>query len=127
MSDNRVCVAKNEKNSGADDPADHFRGDCWDHVAFDAEHRLVLSVIPGERTAETAEELVKDVRGRLCGRTPALITTDEYAAYRGAILEGFGEELVPPPTANPSRPRRPYSVAPPRLNHASVHTTRNDR
>jgi transposase-like protein len=28
-------VAKKEKNCDADDPEDRFRGDCWDHVAFD--------------------------------------------------------------------------------------------
>ena len=28
-------VAKKEKNCDEDDPEDPFRGDCWDHVAFD--------------------------------------------------------------------------------------------
>jgi transposase-like protein len=28
-------VAKEEKNCDEDDPEDQFRGDCWDHVAFD--------------------------------------------------------------------------------------------
>src|SRR5258707_526725 len=28
-------VAKKEKNCEEDDPEDRFRGDCWDHVAFD--------------------------------------------------------------------------------------------
>jgi len=37
-------------------------------------------VIPGERTAETVEGLVKDVKEGLGGRTPDLNTTDEYAA-----------------------------------------------
>jgi IS1 family transposase len=108
----------------ADDPEDQFRGDCWDHVAFDPEHRLVLAVIPGERTAETVHELVADVHERLDGRTPALITTDEYAPYQGAILETFGEEVVPPRTGKPGRPRQPYKVAPEGLNYATVHKTR---
>ena len=70
-------VAKKEKNCDEDDPEDRFRGDCWDHGAFDPEHRLVVSVVPGERTAESVRELVDDVKGRLGGRTPELITTDE--------------------------------------------------
>ena len=41
-------VAKKEKNCDEHDPEDQFRGDCWDHVAFDPEHRLVVSVVPGE-------------------------------------------------------------------------------
>src|SRR5580700_4442374 len=71
-------VAKKEKNCDDDQPADRFCGDCWDHVALDPENRLVVSVVPGERTAESVRELVDDVKGRLDGRVPELITTDEY-------------------------------------------------
>ena len=77
-------VAKKEKNCDEDDPEDQFRGDCWDHVAFDPEHRLVVSVVPGERTGESVRELVTDVKERLGDRVPELITTDEYTAYEGA-------------------------------------------
>src|SRR3954452_707102 len=76
-------VAKKEKNCDEDDPEDRSRGDCWDHVAFDPEHRLVVSVVPGGRTAESVRELVGDLKGRLGGRAPVLITTDEYSAYEG--------------------------------------------
>src|SRR5262249_46237019 len=89
-------VAKKEKNCDEDDPEDRFRGDCWDHVAFDPEHRLVLAVIPGQRTGATVQDLVQDVKERLDGRTPELITTDEYAPYKEAILEVYGQEVVPP-------------------------------
>src|SRR5215472_10069770 len=117
-------VAKKEKNCEEDDPEDQFRGDCWDHVAFDPEHRLVVSVVPGERTTESVQELVSDVKGRLGGRVPALITTDEYAPYEGAILEAFGTAVVPPRTGKRGRPRKPYKVAPAGLNYATVHKTR---
>ena len=117
-------VAKKEKNCDEDDPEDRFRGDCWDHVAFDPEHRLVVSVVPGERTAESVRELVDDVKGRLGGRTPELITTDEYSAYEGAILEAFGTAVVPPRTGKPGRPRKAYKVAPAGLRYATVHKTR---
>jgi IS1 family transposase/transposase-like protein len=117
-------VAKKEKNCDEDDPEDHFRGDCWDHVALDPEHRLVVSVVPGERTTESVQELVGDVKERLDGRVPDLITTDEYSAYEGAILEAFGTEVVPPRTGKPGRPRGPYKVAPTGLNYATVHKTR---
>ena len=117
-------VAKKEKNCDEDEPEDRFRGDCWDHVAFDPEHRLVVSVVPGERTAESVQELVGDVKERLGGRVPGLITTDEYSAYEGAILEAFGTEVVPPRTGKPGRPRSPYKVAPEGLNYATVHKTR---
>ena len=114
-------VAKKEKNCDEDDPEDQFRGDCWDHVAFDLEHRLVVSVVPGERTAESVQELVTDVKERLDGRVPELITTDEYSAYEGAILEAFGTEVVPPRTGKPGRPRKAFKVAPAELHYATVH------
>jgi hypothetical protein len=57
-------AGKKEKNCNEDDPADRFQGECWDHVAFDPEHRRVLADIPGERTAETVTELVEDVKER---------------------------------------------------------------
>jgi IS1 family transposase len=117
-------VAKKEKNCDEDDPDDQFRGDCWDHVAFDPEHRLVVSVVPGERTEESVRELVGDVKERLGGRTPELITTDEYSAYEGAILEAFGTVVVPPRTGKRGRPRKAYKVAPAGLNYATVHKTR---
>jgi IS1 family transposase/transposase-like protein len=117
-------VAKKEKNCDEDDPQDRFRGDCWDHVAFDPEHRLVVSVVPGERTTESVQELVSDVKERLDGRVPELITTDEYAPYEGAILEAFGEEVVPPRTGQPGRPKKPYKVAPARLTYATVRKLR---
>jgi hypothetical protein len=48
-------VAKKEKNCDEDDPEDQFRGDCWDHVAFDPEHRLVVSVVPGSGRRSRSE------------------------------------------------------------------------
>ena len=93
-------------------------------MAFDPEHRLVVSVVPGERTTESVEELVGDVKGRLGGQVPRLITTDEYAPYEGAILGAFGAEVVPPRTGRPGRPRSPDKVAPAGLNSATVHKTR---
>ena len=56
--------------------------------------------------------------------TNTQITTDEYAAYPAAILEVFGEEVVPPRTGKRGRPRQPFKVAPPGLNYATVHKTR---
>ena len=39
-------------NCDPDNPDDAKQGECWDHVALDPEHKLVLSVVPGKRTAE---------------------------------------------------------------------------
>jgi IS1 family transposase len=117
-------VAKKEKNCDPDDPADDRCGDHWDHVAFDPEHRLVVSVVPGERTAANVQALVQDFRQRTQGRIPNLITTDEYPAYETAILEAYGETVIPERTGKPGRPKAPYQVPPADLNYATVHKTR---
>jgi hypothetical protein len=73
MEEGWSIVAKKEKNSNEDEPRDRFRGDCLDHVAFDPEHRLVVSVVPGERTAESVRELVRGVEERLGGCAPGRV------------------------------------------------------
>ncbi len=53
-----------------------------------------------------------------------LITTDEYPAYETAILQAYGQTIVPPRTGRPGRPRAPYKVAPQDLCYATVRKTR---
>ena len=70
-------VGKKEKHCDPEKPADDCQGDHGDHVAWAAEHRLVVSVVPGERTAENVQALVEDFQKRTEGRQMNLITTDE--------------------------------------------------
>jgi IS1 family transposase len=93
-------------------------------VAFDPEHRLVVAVVPGKRTAGNVEALVRQFKRRTGGRVMDLITTDEYAPYREAILGAYGEVVTPPRTGRPVRPRKPYLVPPADLVYATVHKTR---
>src|SRR4051812_32036207 len=106
-------VAKKEANCDRDDPADDHKGDCWDHVAFDPEHKLVVAVVPGKRTAENTEALVEDFRRRTEGRLMDLMTSDDDPAYETAILRAYGETVPPPRTGKPGRPRSPYRAPPP--------------
>jgi len=117
-------VAKKEKHCDPDDPADDRKGDTWDHVALDAESRLVVSVVPGERTAENAAALVADFKRRTGGRVMDLMTSDGYPAYEAAILDAYGETITPPRTGKRGRPRAPYQVAPEGLTYAIVEKTR---
>ncbi|MEK7995215.1 MAG: hypothetical protein AAB403_15530 [Planctomycetota bacterium] len=117
-------MGKKEAHCDPENPDDDEQGDHWDHVALDPEHRLVLSVVPGKRTAENVQELVRDVKRRLEDEIPRLITTDEYPAYETAILEAYGETVVPDRTGKPGRPKHPYKVPPKDLNYATVHKTR---
>ncbi len=119
-------VGKKEKNCDPQDPLDARQGDNWDHVALDAEHRLVVSVVPGKRTSEHVRALVRDFRQRTQGRLMNLITTDEYPAYEAEILEAYGETVVPERTGRRGRPAHPYKVAPSGLRYATVHKIREN-
>ena len=72
---------------------------------MDPEHRLVVSVVPAKRTAANTETLVNDFKERTGGRPMNLITSDEYAPYKTAILKAYGEEVTPPRTGKPGRPQ----------------------
>jgi IS1 family transposase len=85
---------------------------------------LVVAVVPGKRTAGNAAALVREFHRRTAGRPMGLITTDEYAPYREAILQSYGETVTPPRTGKRGRPRKPYKVAPASLLYATVHKTR---
>jgi hypothetical protein len=93
-------------------------------VAFDPEHRLVVSVVPGARTIENTEAVVGDFKRRTAGRMMNLITSDEYSAYEGAILRAYGRTITPPRTGRPGRPKAPYMIPAPGLKYATVEKTR---
>jgi len=93
-------------------------------VAIDAESRLVVSVVPGERTAGSVAAVVEDFRRRTGGRLMALITSDGYPAYEEAILDAYGETITPPRTGKRGRPRAAYKVAPEGLTYAVIEKAR---
>ena len=95
-------VAKKQANCDPTDPADDHKGDWWDHVAYDPEHKLVLAVITGARFTESAEEVVAEAKDRLDGQPPALAASDEYAPYQAVIATAFSE-VVPSEPAGPGR------------------------
>src|SRR5262245_25993921 len=118
-------VYKKEKNCDLEaNPDDLSKGDQYDHVALDPDSRLVLSAFVGKREAETAQILLRDVKQRLGGRVPELITSDEYAPYQGAIESVFGGVVTPPRTGKPGRPAGPRLELPGGLNYATVNKRR---
>ncbi len=117
-------VAQKEANCDRSDPADDHKGDYWDHVAYDPESRLILSVVPGARTIENTEILVEDTRRRTGGRLMNLMTSDDYPAYETAILHAYGETIVPARTGRPGRPKAAYQAPPPGLTYAVVEKVR---
>src|SRR5437762_3285463 len=98
-------VGKKQKHCDALNPEDDFQGDHWDHVAFDPDHRLVVSLVCGQRTEEHTLLLVQDFHDRTEGRLMDLMTSDEYPLYASAIHTVYGEEIVPERTGKPGRPK----------------------
>jgi len=117
-------VGKKEKHCNDNDPSDNQQGDNWDHVAYDPEHRLVISVISGKRTENNVAQLVRDFKKRTGGRIMNLITSDEYKPYKKATLKAYGKNITPPHTGKRGRPKGARRVPVEGLKYATVHKTR---
>ncbi len=117
-------VEKKEYHCDPQDPEDAQKGDHWDHVALDAVHRLVVSVVPGKRTAKNVEKLIRDFKRRTRGRLMDLMTSDEYPAYKVAILKLYGRKKRPWPWNKPGPRPHPRKVPRKGLKYAVVHKTR---
>ena len=106
------------------DPSDTRHGDSWDHVAFDPEHRLVVAVVPGKRSAANCHRLVEEFARRTGHRIMELMTSDDYPSYKVAILDVYGLRCVPLKLAHPGRSGQqrslPFKRPPPALNYARL-------
>jgi hypothetical protein len=85
---------------------------------------LVISVVPGKRTAKNVEKLVADFKKRSADRIMNLITSDEYTPYKKAILKAYGKKITPPPTGKRGRPKGSRRIPANGLKYATVHKTR---
>jgi hypothetical protein len=118
-------VGKKQKNCDPLDPTDDHKGDWWDHVAYDPEHKLVLAVVPGARVMENVEEVVTEVKDRLDEQPPRLMTSDEYSAYETAIGTTFSQVVEPEKPSRPgARPLLPERRLEDGLAYATVHKER---
>ena len=117
-------MRKKRKNCDENHPDDFRCGDNWDHVALDAEHKLVLEVVNGKRTEANTKQLVRKTAQRLQFKPPRLMTSDEHKPYRQAILEAFGEKYLPRRTGKRGRPKKPRYRPRIDLVYATVHKTR---
>ena len=70
-------------------PAD--AGDIWTWTGIDADSKLIVSYLVGDRSGETAIELMDDLRSRLANRVQ--LTTDGHRAYLEAIEGAFGADV----------------------------------
>ena len=66
-------------------------GDVWTWTAIDADTKLIVSYEVGDRSGDTAIDLMDDLRGRLANRVQ--LTTDGHKAYLEAVEEAFGADV----------------------------------
>ena len=87
---------------------------------MDPESRLLLVVVPGERSAANCEKAVEEVYRRTGGNGAMLLTSDGYPAYATAIEEVYGEWVQPERKPGPGRPPKPRRELPAGLVYATV-------
>jgi len=63
-------------------------GDVWTWVAIDADTKLAVSWLVGQRDADAAHALMRDLAFRLATRVQ--LTTDGYGVYLDAVETAFG-------------------------------------
>lgn len=84
------CHAK-QKNVATAKAAPEGAGDVWTWTAIDADTKLIVSYFVGDRSGESAIELMDDLRDRIANRVQ--ITTDGYRAYVEAVEGAFGGDV----------------------------------
>ena len=70
-------------------PAD--AGDIWTWTGIDADSKLIVSYLVGDRSGQAAIELMDDLRSRLTNRVQ--ISTDGHRAYLEAVEGAFGGDV----------------------------------
>ena len=63
-------------------------GDIWTFTAIDADSKLMISWLVGERNTENATDFMRDVASRLANRVQ--LTTDGHPMYLPAVERAFG-------------------------------------
>ena len=66
-------------------------GDVWTWTALDADSKLIVSFMLGDRTLNTASGFMADVAGRLANRVQ--LTTDGHRPYLAAVEDAFGQDI----------------------------------
>src|SRR5580698_1178346 len=66
-------------------------GSVWTWTAIDADTKLIVSYMLGDRGASTAQSFMRDVAGRIANRIQ--LTTDGHRIYADAVEDAFGADI----------------------------------
>jgi IS1 family transposase len=80
-----------QKNVAEAKRKDFAHGDVWTWLAMDAETKLAISHLVGNRDSEYAMTLMDDLRQRVTTRLQ--LTTDGHSPYLRAVEEAFGADI----------------------------------
>jgi IS1 family transposase len=84
------CYAKQQHLEHAKKPVEGA-GDVWTWTAIDADTKLIVSWLVGNRDSETACTFIEDLKNRLATRVQ--LTTDGNRVYLEAVESAFGSEV----------------------------------
>jgi len=84
------CYSK-ERNVPEEHKGEFGYGDIWTFVAIDADSKLILSWLIGNREPEDAYVFAKDIKERLANRVQ--LTTDGHKMYYEAVEGAFGADI----------------------------------
>lgn len=84
-------VGAKEKNATPDQKAQGW-GDVWTWTALDADSKLMVSWLVGERNQRAANTFMQDVAARLSNRIQ--LTTDGYSTYFVAVDSAFAADEI---------------------------------
>lgn len=86
-------------------------GDVWTWTAIDADSKLIVSYLVGQRGFEWAKTFLEDVASRLANRVQ--LTTDGHHVYVNAVENAFGADIdyamLVKVYGTPSTPEQRYS------------------
>ena len=97
----QFCHAK-ERNVETAKAAPEGAGDTWTWTALDADSKLILSWLLGQRDGLATYDFMMDLAGRLTGRVMDLagrltgrvqLTSDGLKVYEGAVEDAFGANV----------------------------------
>lgn len=83
-------VYAKDKNA-TDEQKQNGAGDTWTWVGIDADSKLAIAWLVGDRTGESAKVIIEDIAVRLNNRVQ--MTTDGHKAYLEAIDNSFGNNI----------------------------------
>ena len=84
------CYAK-EKNVSEEMKGKLGFGDVWTWTAIDADSKLIVSFLVGDRSTAYARKFIDDLASRLANRVQ--LTTDGHKAYLTAVERAFGGQV----------------------------------